>query len=113
MNRGSSGNTVRELQKRWEKDTLELKPDVLSILIGVNDQSHDVPLARWEDNGLCDQATGIAASLRFARSSNYSEFRNSPRRRLRASQRERNDMSSGCCRFPSSKVAAPIKLFRS
>src|SRR3954465_6595950 len=36
INRGSSGNTVRELQKRWEKDTLELKPDVLSILIGVN-----------------------------------------------------------------------------
>src|SRR3954468_21627678 len=26
MNRGTSGNTVREFQKRWEKDTLELKP---------------------------------------------------------------------------------------
>ncbi len=48
VNRGSSGNTVRELQKRWEKDTLELKPDVLSILIGVNDQSHNVPLAEYE-----------------------------------------------------------------
>ncbi len=48
MNRGSSGNTVRELQKRWEKDTLELQPDVLSILIGVNDQSHDVPLDEYE-----------------------------------------------------------------
>lgn len=48
MNRGSSGNTVSELQKRWEKDTLELKPDVLSILIGVNDQSHDVPLDEYE-----------------------------------------------------------------
>src|SRR3954453_8703566 len=48
MNRGISGNTVRELQKRWEKDTVELKPDVLSILIGVNDQSHDVPLVEYE-----------------------------------------------------------------
>ncbi len=48
MNRGVSGNTVRELQKRWEKDTLELKPDVLSILIGVNDQSHSVPLDEYE-----------------------------------------------------------------
>ena len=48
MNRGVSGNTVRELQKRWQKDTLELKPDVLSILIGVNDQSHDVPLDEYE-----------------------------------------------------------------
>ena len=47
-NRGVSGNTVRELQKRWEKDTLELKPDVLSILIGVNDQSHGVPLDEYE-----------------------------------------------------------------
>jgi lysophospholipase L1-like esterase len=48
VNRGVSGNTVRELQKRWEKDTLEVKPDVLSILIGVNDQSHDVPLDEYE-----------------------------------------------------------------
>ena len=48
MNRGVSGNTVRELQKRWEKDTLELKPDVLSILIGVNDQGHGVPLDEYE-----------------------------------------------------------------
>ena len=48
LNRGISNNTVRELQKRWEKDTLELKPDLLSILIGVNDQSHDVPLDEYE-----------------------------------------------------------------
>jgi len=48
VNRGSSGNTVRELQKRWEKDTLELKPDLLSILIGVNDESHGVPLDDYE-----------------------------------------------------------------
>ena len=48
MNRGVSGNTVRVLHKRWETDTLELKPDVLSILIGVNDQSHDVPLDEYE-----------------------------------------------------------------
>jgi lysophospholipase L1-like esterase len=37
LNRGVSGNTVLELSKRWTKDTLELKPDVLSVLIGVND----------------------------------------------------------------------------
>jgi lysophospholipase L1-like esterase len=48
VNRGVSGNTVRDLEKRWEKDTLEIKPDVLSILIGVNDQSHDVPLDEYE-----------------------------------------------------------------
>jgi lysophospholipase L1-like esterase len=47
-NRGVSGNTVRELQKRWAKDTLELKPDLLSVMIGVNDSSKNVPLAEYE-----------------------------------------------------------------
>jgi lysophospholipase L1-like esterase len=36
-NRGISGNRVSDLEARWQKDTLDLKPDVLSILIGVND----------------------------------------------------------------------------
>lgn len=39
-NRGISGNKVYQLAERWEKDCLELKPDVLSILIGVNDYWH-------------------------------------------------------------------------
>lgn len=47
-NRGVSGNTVRELQKRWTKDTLELKPDLLSVMIGVNDSSKNVPLKEYE-----------------------------------------------------------------
>lgn len=48
MNRGVSGNTVLELEKRWQKDTLDLKPDVLSILIGVNDAGRGVPLEQYE-----------------------------------------------------------------
>jgi lysophospholipase L1-like esterase len=36
-NRGISGNRVTDLETRWQKDTLDLKPDVVSILIGVND----------------------------------------------------------------------------
>ncbi|GAB3794184.1 SGNH/GDSL hydrolase family protein [Spirosoma humi] len=36
-NRGISGNKLTDLQKRWPTDTLDLKPDVLSILIGIND----------------------------------------------------------------------------
>jgi len=39
-NRGISGNKVPDLQERWTADTLDLKPDVLSILIGVNDFWH-------------------------------------------------------------------------
>ncbi|MGH7624022.1 MAG: GDSL-type esterase/lipase family protein [Gemmatimonadaceae bacterium] len=40
INRGVSGNTVPDLRARWETDTLAIKPDVLSILIGVNDLWH-------------------------------------------------------------------------
>ena len=39
-NRGVSGDKVPALQARWEADTLALKPDILSILVGVNDLWH-------------------------------------------------------------------------
>jgi lysophospholipase L1-like esterase len=39
-NRGISGNKVFQLADRWDKDCLALKPDVVSILIGVNDIWH-------------------------------------------------------------------------
>ena len=39
-NRGISGNKVYQLRERWEIDTLAFMPDVLSILIGVNDYWH-------------------------------------------------------------------------
>ncbi len=39
-NRGISGNKVFQLADRWEKDCLQLKPSLLSILIGVNDYWH-------------------------------------------------------------------------
>lgn len=49
INRGISGNTVLDLQKRWQKETLDLKPDVLSVLIGVNDSGRKVPLDPYEE----------------------------------------------------------------
>lgn len=39
-NRGISGNKVFQLAQRWQEDCLDLKPDLLSILIGVNDYWH-------------------------------------------------------------------------
>ena len=39
-NRGISGHKVHQLANRWDDDCLNLKPDVLSILIGVNDYWH-------------------------------------------------------------------------
>ncbi|MFR9778717.1 SGNH/GDSL hydrolase family protein [Micromonospora sp. MS34] len=37
VNRGVSGDRVRDLRARWEIDCLALAPNVVSILIGVND----------------------------------------------------------------------------
>src|SRR5438477_5159790 len=39
-NRGVSGDKVPDLERRWATDTLPLEPDVLSILVGVNDFWH-------------------------------------------------------------------------
>jgi lysophospholipase L1-like esterase len=37
INRGVSGNTVRDLKDRWQTDVLDLHPDWLSVGIGIND----------------------------------------------------------------------------
>jgi len=36
-NVGTSGNTVRDLAARWQRDVLDLAPGWLSVLIGIND----------------------------------------------------------------------------
>jgi lysophospholipase L1-like esterase len=45
VNMGSSGNTVRDLKERWQTDVIDLKPDWLSIMIGINDvwRQYDSP----------------------------------------------------------------------
>ena len=40
FNRGVSGDKVPQLQARWDADTIALRPDILSILVGVNDLWH-------------------------------------------------------------------------
>lgn len=44
INRGISGNRIVDLYARWKVDAINLKPDVLSILIGVNDTWHEFAL---------------------------------------------------------------------
>lgn len=54
INRGISGNRVVDLYARVKSDVWNFKPDVLSILIGVNDVWHEighqngVEIDRWE-----------------------------------------------------------------
>ena len=49
MNRGISGNRVNDLYARIKKDIINLKPDVLSILIGVNDVWHEEEIKNGVD----------------------------------------------------------------
>ena len=37
FNRGFSGHKLADLEGRWKEDVLDLRPDVLSVLVGVND----------------------------------------------------------------------------
>lgn len=37
LNRGVSGDRVSDLRARWREDATDLEPDVVSVLIGVND----------------------------------------------------------------------------
>jgi lysophospholipase L1-like esterase len=51
-NRGISGNKIADLNARWQQDTIDLNPDVLSILIGVNDVpriiENEYSIEKWE-----------------------------------------------------------------
>ena len=48
VNMGTSGDTTRDLLARWRTDLLDLKPDWVTILIGINDvwRQFDTPLLR-------------------------------------------------------------------
>jgi len=49
VNRGISGNRVVDVYARIKKDIINIKPDVMSILIGVNDVWHEL---HEEPNGV-------------------------------------------------------------
>jgi lysophospholipase L1-like esterase len=48
FNRGISGDKVYQLADRWQADCLDIKPNVLSILVGVNDFAH---VHKWKGEG--------------------------------------------------------------
>ncbi|MGD0094409.1 MAG: SGNH/GDSL hydrolase family protein [Planctomycetota bacterium] len=49
LNVGLSGNTVRDLKQRWERDVLALKPDWLAVMIGINDVWRQFDLPRQKE----------------------------------------------------------------
>ncbi|MGN1410639.1 MAG: GDSL-type esterase/lipase family protein, partial [Eubacteriales bacterium] len=47
INLGISGNRAENLRDRWKSDCTDLMPDVVSILIGVNDTWHRAGERNW------------------------------------------------------------------
>lgn len=45
INRGECGHRVDHLAHRWQRDCLDLRPHVISILVGINDAYADSPHA--------------------------------------------------------------------
>lgn len=55
INRGISGNRVVDLVGRLKRDIVHLKPDVMSILIGVNDVWHEFEVQNGVDAELYEK----------------------------------------------------------
>ena len=68
VNRGISGDRTLEMSARWEKDCLDIKPDVLSVLIGINDtwRRYDWGVATSTE----DYYDRLTAMLRSAKKAN-------------------------------------------
>jgi lysophospholipase L1-like esterase len=59
VNMGAGGNTIRDMAARWQTDVLDLRPDWLSVMIGINDvwrqfdsptrPEHAVPLDEYAE----------------------------------------------------------------
>ena len=55
LNYGISGNKVLDLVNRWQKECIDLQPDVVSILIGVNDVWHRAVTKEWLDDAVFEE----------------------------------------------------------
>ena len=73
INKGVSGDTAGDLYARWPNDTLDLSPDIISILVGINDSAKE---AKSEERFRClrykstlklilDQTTKILPNAKF------------------------------------------------
>ena len=67
LNRAIGGNKLADMAARWQPDTLDLKPDLLSILIGINDVGHDVPFEQFEPmyDRILDESIAANPKLRI------------------------------------------------
>ncbi len=52
LNMGISGNTIRDLESRWQTDVLDLQPDWLVIKIGINDVWQHLSQTWWPEENI-------------------------------------------------------------
>ncbi|MBE6541621.1 MAG: GDSL family lipase [Ruminococcaceae bacterium] len=52
---GISGHKTEDLRARWQKDCIDIQPDVVSILIGVNDTWHRAGDRDWIPNEVYEE----------------------------------------------------------
>ncbi len=65
LNRGINGNSTVELEARWEQDCIELRPDWMSVLIGIND-CHRYLLHGSQETGPAPYAQRLESLLQRA-----------------------------------------------
>jgi lysophospholipase L1-like esterase len=71
INRGISGNSVDNLLDRWQTDTLDINPDILSILVGINGNGErDGNFPEGQENHLIDFESKYRKLLITAKESN-------------------------------------------
>ena len=73
VNRGLSGHRVVDLYARWKLDALNLQPDIISLLVGINDTWHEkmrgngVEIPRYEEfyRRIIDWSIEVLPKVRF------------------------------------------------
>ncbi len=65
-NRGISGNKVPDLAARWKADCIDLKPDIMSILIGINDIWHTFAFGTNYQGTIADYEEGYRQLIKDA-----------------------------------------------
>ncbi len=53
VNTGNGGDNVRTLKGRWQADVLDLKPDWVSVMIGINDVWRQYDMPRQPETHVC------------------------------------------------------------
>ncbi len=86
FNRGISGDTLEKLEKRWKTDALDINPDVLSLLIGINDvygYEGDFDFRAWEQRyrKLLDSALEVNPDLKIVLCAPFIAYTGSTRKR--------------------------------